>query len=118
MQSMPNLNQAQQQEVIRFQQMQQSLEIIMQQKGSFEAQLNETELAVKELEQTAEDGNVYQMIGNIMIKKNRNDLLESSKDRLENLKLRVNSLAEQEKRIKMQYEEQKKKIQNMFNKTE
>lgn len=115
---MPNLNQAQQQEVLRFQQMQQSLEIIMQQKATFESQLKETELAVKELEQTNENANVYQMIGSIMINKNRNELLEVSRDKQETLKLRVNSLTEQEKRLKKQYEEQKKKIQTMFNNNE
>ncbi len=111
MQSMPNLNPQQQQELMRFQQIQQSLEVLMQQKATLEARLKETEMAVTELEKISEDNEVYQAVGGLMIKKSRNELLESSKDRQETLQLRVKSLGEQEVRLKKQYEEQKTKVQ-------
>ena len=117
MQSMPNFNPQQQQEIVRFQQMQQSLEMIMQQKATLEARLKETEMAIKELELASEETTVYQAIGGLMIKKTRNILLENSKDRQETLKLRVNSINEQEKRLKVQFEEQRKKIQQMMTPT-
>lgn len=111
---MQNLSPQNQQEVVRFQQMQQSLEVLLQQKANLEARLKENELAVSELEKASSDDVVYQAVGGLMIKKTRDKLLETSKERLETLSLRVKSLAEQEKRLKKQYEEQRKKVQSII----
>ena len=115
MQSPPNFTPQQQQEIQRYQQIQQSLEMLIQQKATMEARLTETDLAVRELEKADENAVVYRAVGGLMIKKSRSEILESSKDQQETLAIRVKSLGEQEKRLKLQFEEQKKKIQQMMN---
>ena len=114
---MPNLNAQQNQEVVRFQQIQQSLEVLMQQKANLEGRLKETVLAVSELEKAGEDDVVYKAVGGIMIKKSRNDLLEAAQDRKVTLGLRVKTFGEQETRLKKQYEEQKAKVQEIIKMT-
>ena len=114
MQQPPNFTPEQQQEITRYQQIQQSLEMLMQQKSTLEARLAETDFAVKELEKVDDNAVVYRAVGGLMIKKSRSDILEASKDQQETLAIRVKSLGEQEKRLKVQFDEQKKKIQTMM----
>lgn len=114
MQNPPNLSPQQQQEVVRLQQLQQSLEMIMQQKATMDAQAKEMDFAVGELEAAPEDAVAYKSVGGIFIKKDRTDLLTSTKDRKETLEMRVKSLSKQEDNIKIQFESQRKKVQEMF----
>ncbi len=110
----PNLSPQQQQEVVRYQQLQQSLEMIMQQKATMESQIRELDFAISELESTTEDAIVYKSVGGIFIKKNRNELLENSKERKDTLEVRVKSINKQESNLKVQFESQKKKIQELL----
>ncbi len=114
MQAPPNLSPQQQQEVVRLQQLQQSLEMIMQQKATMDAQAKEMDFAASELEAAPEDTVAYKSVGGIFIKKDRNELLTSTTDRKETLEIRVKSLTTQETTIKAQYESQRAKVQEMF----
>jgi prefoldin beta subunit len=114
MQSMPNFTESQKQEVVRFQKMQQSLQMINQNKSAIESRLKETELAVKELDAVDEDAIVYQSVGGLMIKKDRNYLLEITKEKQEQLEIRAKSLTEQQNRMRSQIEPLRKKIEELF----
>jgi len=109
----PNLSKHDQQEVARFQNIQQQLEFMMQQKSSLQHQMDESEHAIKELESAEEDAVVYKSAGRIFIRSTRSVLLDSSKERKEQLEIRLNSITKQVERINSQYEEQKKKIQDI-----
>ncbi|QEE14462.1 prefoldin subunit beta [Promethearchaeum syntrophicum] len=109
----PNLSQQDQQEVARFQNIQQQLEFMMQQQSSIQHQFAEKEAAIKELESAEEDAIVYKSAGGIFIKSSVPVLLTSSKEKKEELEIRLNSITKQVERINKQYEEQKAKIQEI-----
>ncbi len=108
----PNLSPQDTQEVSRFQNIQQQLEFMMQQKSSLQHQLDESTHAIKELE-SAGDATVYKSAGGIFIKSSVSVLLNSTKERKEELEIRLNSITKQVERINKQYEEQKVKIQEI-----
>ena len=108
----PNLSPQDTEEVTRFQNIQQQLEFMMQQKSSLQHQMDEIKNAIKELE-SAGDATVYKSAGGIFIKSDQKYLLDSSKDRKEELEIRLNSITKQVERINKQYEEQKVKIQEI-----
>ena len=109
----PNLSQQDAAEVNRFQSLQQQLEFMMQQQSSIQHQLTEKVSAIKELESAGEDAVVYKSAGGIFIKSEQKYLLDSSKERQLELEVRLKSLTKQVERITSQYEEQKKKIQEI-----
>jgi len=108
-----NLSQQDQQEVARFQNIQQQLDFMMQQQSSIQHQLTEKVSAIKELESAGENATVYKSAGGIFIKSEQKVLLDSSKERKEELEIRLKSITKQVERINSQYEEQKKKIQEI-----
>jgi prefoldin beta subunit len=114
MENMPNLSPQQQQQVMRLQQLSQSIETIIQQRVSMETQAKELEYAVKELEGAGEDAIVYKSAGGIFLKSEQQKLLAESKEKKETLEMRVKSLTNQEERLKKQHEEMRKSIQEML----
>jgi prefoldin beta subunit len=115
MQSSPsNLSPQHQQEIVRLQQLQQSLEVLIQQRMNMESQAREMENAVKELDGAPEDAVAYKSIGGIFIRKPRNELLEFAKERKQTLEMRIKSLQNQETNTKSQYEKQKTKVQDIL----
>lgn len=109
----PNLSMQDQQEVSRFQNIQQQLEFMMQQKTSLQHQMDESDHAIKELETAGENAIVYKSAGGIFLQSDQKYLLNSTKDRKEGLEIRLKSITKQVERINTQYEEQKKKIQEI-----
>lgn len=106
-----NISPQQQQEVLRLQQLQKSVEVVIQQRVSMESQLKELEFAVSEVENAEENAVIFTASGGIFIKKPRNEVLTSTKDRKTKLEMRVKTLTMQETRLKEQFEEQRKKLQ-------
>jgi prefoldin beta subunit len=111
---MEKLSQQDQQQVQRLQQMSQSLETIIQQRMTTEAQIKELDFAAKELSEAGEAAVVYKSAGGIFIKSDQKKLLADTKEKKETLDMRVKSLANQEQRLKAQYEELRKKVQEIF----
>lgn len=114
MQQNPKLSQAHQQEIVRLQQLQQSLEVILQQKSTMEIQLRDTEYAIKELELAGEDATVYKSGGGIFIKSDQKTLIESSEENKELLVIKLKNLENQETRIRKQFEDQRTKVQEIL----
>jgi prefoldin beta subunit len=104
----------QQQELVRLQQMQQQVEMIIQQRVNLEAQSKELELAIKELEAAGAESICYKSVGGLLIKADQSALLQESKDKKDTMEMRVKSLQNQEERIKKSFEEQRSKIQKML----
>ncbi|MHA1718360.1 MAG: prefoldin subunit beta [Promethearchaeota archaeon] len=116
MEQPPNISPQNQQELNRFQTLKQQLDIMVQQKSTIERQLREAEYAIKELESAGENATVYKSAGGIFIKSDREYLLNSSKDRKEELGIKLNSISKQVDRIKSQYDEQANKVQEIMKK--
>ena len=93
-----------QNQIAQFQQVQQQLQQILNQKFRMEAQLKEMDLTIDELKKTPEDSPVYKNAGALMIKvSDREGLLKEIEDDKETTEVRVKSLDRQEKMLREKY---------------
>ncbi len=109
-----NLDQLDEETKKRFQnltQLGQALELLTQQKRQIDNNIRETELALEELEKASPDTVVYKQIGGIMIKRERNKLLDEKKSDKETLNMRSNTLAQKIERTKSTFENMQKSLQ-------
>jgi prefoldin beta subunit len=96
-------------QLTRFQQLQQTLQAVVTQKQQLELEKAEIEKASSELEKSAEGATVY--IGNILIKSERQKLLDELKERRELNETRVTVLGKQEERTRTRLTELQQKLQ-------
>ncbi len=85
-------------DILKFQQIQQQLQMVMMQKQDLQAQKAEVENAIKELEKL-KDENAYEVVGNIMIKKDKADLKKSLASKKELIELRLSTIDKQQDRL-------------------
>jgi prefoldin beta subunit len=100
-----------QQRLLRLQQLQQNLQGVMAQKQQLTLQLTETENALKELENLADDAVVYKSIGALLVKAEKAKVSTELTERKELVKMRVDVLAKQEERLRTQAKELQDKLQ-------
>jgi len=100
-----------QEQLVRFQQLQQTLQSVASQKQQLEAELNETGKALAELEKSTDETPVYKSVGSILVKSNRQTLLTELKERKELLTTRVTVLGKQEERTRERLKEAQEKLQ-------
>lgn len=103
-----------QEQLMKLQQSQQSLQSIMAQKQHLEMEKVETEKALEELRKAGDDDNVYKHAGSILIKSTKKTLVDELEERLEMAKTRSTVLEKQETRIKEALREQETKITEMM----
>lgn len=80
------------------QQLEQSVQALLNQKHNSQLQLAEIENALQELSKTSSDP--YKIIGNLMIQTNKKELEQDLQEKKEILQLRVKTLDKQEKQQK------------------
>lgn len=85
-------------EMEKFQQCQQQLQILLAQKQNMQMQLNEIENALSELSK-GDKSEVYEMVGTIMIKKKFEDVKKSMEEKQETVKLRISFLDSQNEKL-------------------
>jgi len=81
------------------------------QKQQLDAELNETDKAIAELEKSTDETPVYKSVGAILVKSNRQNLLTELKERKELLTTRVTVLGKQEERTRERLKEAQEKLQ-------
>ena len=94
---MPTMTKEQQEKISKLQLLEQSRQTLNVQKQNFQLQLMELESAIKELKSTRES---YRIVGNVMIKKEPDELLKELEEEKQRLELRIKSLDKQEETIK------------------
>ena len=114
MSSNPQIPPMVQEQLAKLQQTQQNFQSILMQKQQLESQKLETEKALEELKKAGDDEAVFKHAGTIMIKSNKNDLLEELEEQMELAKTKASLLAKQEERLKTTLQEQESKIQEMM----
>ncbi|MCK4481185.1 MAG: prefoldin subunit beta [Promethearchaeota archaeon Loki_b32] len=114
--NLDNLNEEQRQKLLNFNNLQQSFEFITSQRLQIESTLRETELAIEELEKINPDDTVYKAIGGILVKSEKNKLLDEKKSLKVTLEMRLKTLKQKEERVKTQIETMRKSIQADFQK--
>ena len=98
-------------QLTRLQQLQQTLQAVVTQKQQLELEKAEIEKASSELEKSTEGATVYKNVGNILIKSERQKLLDELKEKRELTDTRVTVLSKQEERTKTRLTELQQKLQ-------
>jgi len=100
-----------QEQLMRFQQMQQTLQAIVTQKQQLDIELAETDRAIAELEKITDTVPVYRSVGSLMLKADRQALMTELKEKKELLNTRVTVLGKQEERTRERVKEIQQKLQ-------
>lgn len=77
--------------------LEQNSQYLASQRQSFQTQLIEVESALEELESSSDS---YKIIGNIMVKMNKDELIKELEDKKTIIDVRVKSIEKQEKSVK------------------
>jgi len=102
-----------QEEIIKFQQIQQQLQILMMQKQQLQLQNAEVDGAIKEIENTKEK-EVFEIVGNVMIKKPKKEIMDSLKEKKELIDLRTSTIDKQLDKLNEKAIEIQKKLSSHF----
>ncbi|MCH8975847.1 MAG: prefoldin subunit beta, partial [Thaumarchaeota archaeon] len=89
-----------QEQLMKMQQSQQSLQSIHLQKQQLEMEQIEADKALEELKKASDDNTVYKHAGSILIKSNKTDLIAELEETKELAKTRSIVLSKQEERVK------------------
>jgi len=114
--NLDNLNEEQKKKLLNLNNLQQSFEFITSQRLQVESTLRETELAIEELERIKPEDIVYKSIGGILVKSERNKLIDEKKSLKVTLEMRLKTLKQKEERVKTQIETMRKSLQADFQK--
>jgi len=88
--------------------MEQNLQEFFMQKQNFQTQLMEINNALAELKKTKED--CYKLVGNVMFKEKKENLIKELDNKKEVLNLRIKNIEKQEKKIKEKAPELQKEV--------
>jgi len=97
-----------QEKIQELQSLEQTLQSLIMQKQAFQFELNETDNALSEIEKSKDD--VFKIIGQIMIKSSKDQIIEDLKNKQKLLKLRLDSIEKQEKTLSEQSEKIREEV--------
>lgn len=100
--------------VVNLQNLSASMEFLSNQKMQMDSNLRESEIAISELEKINPDDTVYKSIGGILVKSERNKLLDEKKSLKVSLDMRIKTVEQKLERGKSQIETLRKSIQADF----
>jgi prefoldin beta subunit len=100
-----------QEQLVRLQQLQQTLQAVVTQKQQLEIELTEADRAIAELEKLADQTPVYKSVGSILVKYDRQLLVNELKEKKELYNTRVTVLGRQEERTRERIKELQQKLQ-------
>ncbi len=100
-----------QEDLVRLQQLQQTLQVVVTQKQQLELELTETEKALSELDKIADTVPVYKSVGSILLRSERQGLMNELKEKKELINTRVTVLAKQEERTRERLKELQDRVQ-------
>ena len=100
-----------QQQLVRLQQLQQTLNVLIAEKQKVESELAEINNALEELNKVGDDATVYKAVGAVLIQTTKTKLVEELNERKELADTRLKVLERQESRTKAQLEELQKELQ-------
>jgi prefoldin beta subunit len=90
----------------------QNLEFLAQQRAQIDNSMREADLAIEELEKSEENTLVYKNIGGIMVKSERNRLLDEKKSLKKTLEMRSKTIIQKIERTRGTLENMQKSLQN------
>ncbi len=99
-----------QEELARYDQLQQTLQAILAQKQQVDLEIAELDRALEELQKQPDDVEVYKVAGSIMIKSNKGDLLKELQEKKELANTRRTVLSKQEEKVRQSLQEVQNKL--------
>ncbi len=110
--SMKEISPQLQNQIAQYQQLQQQLQLLAQQRLQLEAKLREIDGTLEELNKLAGETQIYKSIGMLLVRQDdRESLKKELDDHKETLGVRVKSIQTQEKSLSERYEQLGEKIQ-------
>jgi prefoldin beta subunit len=94
-----------QNQIAMLQQMQQQMQTIGSQKTQYEMAVREARRATEELNDVADDGQIFLSVGTVMMQKKKEDVLSNLNEKIETLELRIKSLEKQETMLQGKFEQ-------------
>ena len=99
-----------QNQLVRFQEMQEQYKTIVLRKQQFDLEAKEVDRALNEAKNLADDAVVYKSVGMLLFRTDKVKIIAELTEKKEELDLRVKTIERQEQRIKTQLEELRKSI--------
>lgn len=110
---MDDLSPKVQNQIAQFQQLQQQLQAILNQKFQMDAQVKEMSRTTEELNKSPEDVVIYKSVGSLLIRaENKESVLKDIEESKETMEIRMKSLERQEKSLRDRYQS----LQDQLNK--
>ena len=100
-----------QEQLVRLQQLQQTLQAVVTQKQQLEIELTEADRAIAELGKLSDETPVYKSVGSILVKYDRQLLVNELKEKKELYNTRVTVLGRQEERTRERIKDLQQKLQ-------
>jgi len=100
-----------QERLLRLQQLQQTLQVVLSQKQQLELELTEVDQALTELEKLDDSTVIYKSIGSLLVKAERPKVITELTERKELLNTRITVLGKQEERLRTQVKDLQAKLQ-------
>ncbi len=110
--NLDNLSDDLKKKIQNLQNLQQSFEALTNQKLQYESEKFETQKAIEELEKASPEDAVYKSIGGILIKSNKDRLLDEKKSLNVTFEMKLKSLTQKLDRMKTEIETLRKSVQN------
>lgn len=89
-----------------------NLQSFLMQKQTIQIEANEINTALDELKKSSDE--VYRIVGNIMLKSDKNSLSDELKEKKKLVEMRINSIEKQEKLVSSKIEELREEINKVF----
>ena len=105
------------QKLEQFEALRQTLFAILMQKQKLKQQYDEIENAINELEKTEPDKRIYKLVGNVMVEKDKESLINELKEKKEVLEIRLQSLEKQEQKLKEKLEKLQGELEKLMKTT-
>src|SRR3989338_10406912 len=103
-----------QQLIVQMQAFQQQYQTLNVQREALSMQKIESEKALEELKKTKDKEDVFKIVGPVLVKSTKSELVKELGEKKETGELRLKSLEKQEERIREKLEEIQKKLEGLF----
>ena len=99
-----------QEQLLRLQQLQQTLQVVVSQRQQLELERSEVDRALSELEKMGDDAIIYKSVGALLVKSERKKVMDELRENRELIETRITVLARQQNRA----EERAKELQQLI----
>ncbi|UCH01833.1 MAG: prefoldin subunit beta [Candidatus Bathyarchaeota archaeon] len=100
-----------QEQLLRLQQLQQTLQVVVSQRQQLELEHSEVNRALSELEKITDDSTIYKTVGSILIKSERKKVIDELREKRELTETRIKVLTRQQTRAEARVKELQQIIQ-------